>query len=171
MHHTSRHNHHWFTAAVITVSDSAAKGARLDRSGMAVLQALEKRYFHVVGTEIVPDERPQIENALVRWTEQARLVVTTGGTGIAERDVTPDATRAVCYKLVEGLAERMRAESMKHTPFAGLSRAVCGIRGKTLIINVPGSPEGAVESLEAIIEVVPHALELLEGKTEHASRH
>ena len=169
--HTFHQHHHWFTAAVVTVSDSAAKGTRIDRSGMAVAQALEKRYFHVVGTEIVADERPQIENALVRWAEQARLVVTTGGTGIAERDVTPEATRAVCHRLVEGLAERMRAESLKHTPFAALSRAVCGIRGKTLIINLPGSPDGAVESIEAIIDVVPHALELLEGKTEHASRH
>jgi len=171
MHQMAHHQHHWFTAAVITVSDSAAKGTRFDRSGLAVLQALEKRYFHVVGNEVVPDERPQIENALVRWTEHARLIVTTGGTGIAERDVTPEATRAVCHKLVEGLAERMREESLKHTPFASLSRAVCGIRGKTLIVNLPGSPEGAVECLEAIIDVVPHALELLEGKTEHASRH
>ena len=165
------HHHHWFTAAVITVSDSAAKGTRFDRSGPAVLQALEKRFFHVVGTEIVPDEQAQIENALVRWSEQARLVVTTGGTGIAERDITPEATRAVCQRLIEGLAERMRAENVKRTPFAALTRAVCGIRGKTLIINLPGSPDGAVESLESIIDLLPHALELLEGKTEHVTRH
>ena len=165
------HHHHWFTAAVITVSDSAAKGTRFDRSGPAVHQALEKRYFHVIGTEVVPDEQHQIEDALVRWSEQARLVVTTGGTGIAERDITPEATRAVCHRLVEGLAERMRAENMKRTPFAALSRAVCAIRGKTLMINLPGSPEGAIESLESIIDLLPHALELLEGKTEHVTRH
>jgi molybdenum cofactor synthesis domain-containing protein len=171
MSHSSQHHHHWFTAAVITVSDSAATGTRFDRSGPAVLKLLEERHFHVVGSEIVPDEQAQIENALVRWSQQARLVVTTGGTGIAERDITPEATAAVCHRQVEGLAERMRAENMKRTPFAALSRSVCGIRGKTLIVNLPGSPDGATESLESVIDVLPHALELLDGKTEHAGRH
>jgi len=97
-----------------------------------------------------------------------RLIVTTGGTGIAPRDVTPDATVAVCDRLIDGVAERMRAEGRKKTVFAALSRGICGVRGTTLILNLPGSPAGAVESLEAVAELIPHALELLSGKTEHA---
>ena len=98
--------------------------------------------------------------------EEAGLVVTTGGTGIAARDVTPEATRPVCDRLLEGVAERMRFEGKK-TPLAALSRAVCGVRGTSLILNLPGSPSGAVESLEAVIDLLPHALQLLSGKTEH----
>ncbi len=145
------------TAAVLTISDSSARGARADLSGPAVARVLRKRHFSVVATEIVPDERPK-----------ARLVVTTGGTGIAERDVTPEATQAVCNRLLEGVAERMRAEGARKTPLAALSRGVCGIRGKSMILNTPGSPRGAVESLEAVIDLLPHALQLLSGDTEHA---
>ena len=155
------------TAAVLTVSDSVALGSRVDASGPAVAAALESAGFKVAAREIVPDERPVIEAAIRRLAEKAELVVTTGGTGIAERDVTPEATRAVCDRLVEGVSERMRSEGARKTPLAALSRGVCGIRGKTLVLNVPGSPAAATESLAAALEVLPHALELLRGKTKH----
>lgn len=155
------------TAAVLTVSDSSSRGERPDLSGPAVAEALKRRNFQVVVTKIVPDDRIQIEDALMWLTEKARLVVSTGGTGIAGRDVTPEATRSVCERLVEGVAERMRLEGTRNTPFAALSRGVCGIRGHSLILNVPGSPKGAVESLEAVIEIIPHALQLLVGNTKH----
>ena len=155
------------TAAVLTVSDSSARGERADASGPAVADVLTKNNFHVVTTEIVADDRIQIEDAFMRLTEKARLVVSTGGTGIAERDVTPEATRSVSERLVEGIAEQMRLEGLKKTPFAALSRGICGVRGHSLILNVPGSPKGAVESLEAVIEVLPHALQLLSGNTRH----
>jgi len=156
------------TAAVLTISDSSARGERADLSGPALARVLRKRHFSVVATEIVPDERPAIQKMLVRLAGKARLVVTTGGTGIAERDVTPEATQAVCDRLLEGVAERMRAEGARKTPLAALSRGVCGIRGKSMILNTPGSPRGAVESLEAVIDLLPHALQLLSGDTEHA---
>jgi len=119
--------------------------------------------------EIVADEQPAIETALRRLAASAHLVVTTGGTGIAARDVTPEATRAVCTRLVEGISERMRSEGAKKTPLAALSRAVCGICGASLILNLPGSPKAAVESLQAVIELLPHALDLLQGKTSHTN--
>ena len=156
-----------WTAAVLTVSDSCARGERADLSGPAVAEALRKRKFSIVGTEIVSDEQSAIQKAILYWTHEARLVVTTGGTGIAERDVTPEATRSVCERVLEGVAERMRAEGAKKTPFAALSRGVCGVRAKTLILNLPGSPSGAVESLESVIELLPHALQLLSGDTAH----
>jgi molybdenum cofactor synthesis domain-containing protein len=155
------------TAAVVTVSDSCARGEREDRSGPAVVQLLEKLHFSVAAREVVSDDVIQIQNLLIRLAREVPLIVTTGGTGIAARDVTPDATKAVCEKLLDGIAERMRAEGGKKTPFAALSRGVCGVRSKTLILNLPGSPAGAVESLEVIAGLLPHALELLSGKTEH----
>jgi molybdenum cofactor synthesis domain-containing protein len=155
------------TAAVVTVSDSCARGARKDLSGPAVAQLLEKLHFEVVAQEVVPDDNIQIQNLLIRLAREVRFVVTTGGTGIALRDVTPEATLAVSDRLLDGVAERMRSEGIKKTPFAALSRAVCGVRGQALILNLPGSPAGAVESLEAVAGLIPHALELLSGKTEH----
>src|SRR5438874_2142682 len=156
------------TAAVLTVSDSCARGERTDLSGPAVAEALKKGKFSIIATEVVADDQSAIQKSLLRLATNARLVVTTGGTGIAERDVTPEATKAICDRLLEGVAERMRAEGAKKTPFAALSRAVCGIRGKSLILNLPGSPRGAVESLEAVIDMLPHALQLLSGNTEHS---
>ncbi len=156
------------TAAVITVSDSSHKGARADKSGPAVAAALKAKGFEVIATQIVPDVRPKIEAAIKKLARQAQLVVTTGGTGVAPRDVTPEATRAVCDRLVDGIAERMRAEGSKKTPLAALSRGLCGTRGRSLVLNLPGSPAGATESLAAVIELLPHALELLQGKTAHA---
>ncbi|MBI3478396.1 MAG: MogA/MoaB family molybdenum cofactor biosynthesis protein [Acidobacteria bacterium] len=155
------------TAAVLTVSDSCSRGEKTDLSGPAVAQALENRKFRVVVRSVVPDETAAIQEKLIELCRSARLVVTTGGTGVALRDVTPEATRAVCDRLVEGIAEQMRAEGLKKTRFASLSRSVCGTRGTSLILNLPGSPAGAVEALAAVIEVLPHALDLLEGKTEH----
>lgn len=156
-----------YTAAVLTISDSSSRGERPDVSGPALVEVLTKHKYQVVATGVIPDDRTHIENALLQLAEKARLVVSTGGTGLAERDVTPEATRAICDRLVEGVAERMRLEGAKKTPFAALSRGVCGTRGKSLILNVPGSPKGAVECLEAVIDILPHALQLLGGDTEH----
>jgi molybdenum cofactor synthesis domain-containing protein len=154
-------------AAVITVSDSCARGEREDLSGPAVAQALEKRGFVVSVREVVPDNLIQIQNLLIRLAREVRVVVTTGGTGIALSDVTPDATKAVCERLLDGVSERMRSEGIKKTPFAALSRGLCGVRGKVLILNLPGSPKGAVESLEAVADLIPHAVDLLSGNTSH----
>ena len=156
------------TAAIVTVSDSSARGERADLGGPAVAAALEKRNFRIVAREIVADEEAAIRDMLIHLSAQARLVVTTGGTGVALRDVTPEATRAVCDRFLEGVAERMRSEGAKTTKFAALSRALCGVRGASIILNLPGKPSGAVESLEAVIDLIPHALQLLEGDTKHA---
>jgi len=155
------------TAAVLTVSDSSARGERADISGPATADLLRQSGFDVTHQEIVADEQAAIEAALIRLTEQTQLVVTTGGTGIAARDVTPEATRAVCSKLVEGIPERMRSAGAAQTPFAMLSRGLCGVRGRSLILNLPGSPSGAVESLRAVLHILPHAVDLLAGETGH----
>ena len=155
------------TAAVLTVSDSCAHGERADVSGPATADLLRQSGFEVTHQDVVADEQEAIEGALVRLCEHAQLVVTTGGTGIAARDITPEATRAVCSTLIEGIPERMRAEGTAQTPFAMLSRGVCGVRGRSLILNVPGSPNGAVESLRAVLHILPHATDLLAGKTYH----
>jgi molybdopterin adenylyltransferase len=154
-------------AAVITISDSCSRGEKTDLSGPAVAEALQQRGFQILERAVVADDRGTIQEKLIELCGRARLVATTGGTGVAPRDVTPEATRAVCGRLVEGIAERMRAEGMRKTRFAALSRALCGVRGTTLILNLPGSPAGAVESLEAVIDLLPHALELIAGKTGH----
>ena len=156
-----------FTAAVLTVSDSSARGERADLSGPAVAEALIHKEFQVVAREIVPDEQAAIREAILRLAGKARLVVTTGGTGIAERDVTPEATRAICDRVIEGVAERMRLVGARSTPFAALSRGICGVKGKSIILNVPGNPKGAVDSLVAVIDLLPHALQLLAGNTAH----
>ncbi len=155
------------TAAVLTVSDSCSRGEKVDLSGPAVAEALGLRNFQVMVRSVVADERAAIQEKLIELCRSARLVVTTGGTGIAPRDVTPEATSAVCDRLVEGVAERMRLQGIRKTRFAALSRSVCGVRGTSLILNLPGSPAGAVESLEAVVDLLPHALELIAGRTEH----
>ncbi len=154
-------------AAVLTVSDSCSRGEKVDLSGPAVAEALGRRDFQVVARGVVADERAAIQEKLMDLCRSARLVVTTGGTGIAPRDVTPEATRTVCDRLVEGIAEQMRLQGARKTRFAALSRAVCGVRGTSLILNLPGNPAGAVESLESVMDLLPHALELIAGRTEH----
>jgi molybdenum cofactor synthesis domain-containing protein len=148
-------------AVVITVSDSCARGVRQDISGPSITEALGHAGFDVVAQALVPDEQAEIEAAIREAASQAPLVVTTGGTGITTRDVTPEATKAVCGRLLDGLAEQMRADGRSETPFAVLSRGVCGLLGSTLVINLPGSPRGALTSLGSILPVVPHALGLL----------
>jgi molybdenum cofactor synthesis domain-containing protein len=155
------------TAAVLTISDSVAQGQRTDRSGPATAEVLQQHGFDVTQQRAVVDDRNEIEQTLIQLSGQVRLVVTTGGTGISERDVTPDATRAVCSKLIDGIPQKMRADGLASTGFAILSRGVCGVCGKSLILNLPGSPAGAVDSLQSVIEILPHALELLQGKTDH----
>lgn len=154
-----------FTAAVVTVSDRGATGERKDRSGPAVREFLEAAGLVVVTALVVPDDRLGLERIIVDLCAGGHdLVVTTGGTGVSPRDVTPEATRAVIDREVPGMAEAMRAESFKVTPHAMLSRAVCGFMSDTLIINLPGSPRAALECLEVVMPAVPHALELAKGR-------
>jgi molybdenum cofactor synthesis domain-containing protein len=156
-----------FRAAVLTVSDSCARGERNDLSGPAVERALREHHFFVIETRIVADDHGAIQKAIVELARKARLVVTTGGTGVSARDVTPEATRSVCGRMLDGISERMRREGEKRTLFSVLSRGVCGVCGSSLVVNLPGSPAGAVEALEAVIDVLPHAIQILAGKTEH----
>ncbi len=151
-------------AAVITVSDSSFEGSRVDRSGPAVAELLAASGFLVLEQVTVPDEQPMIEEALRGCARRAELVVTTGGTGIAPRDVTPEATRTVCEKLIDGVPELMRDAGREETIYASLSRALCGTVGHSLILNLPGSPRGAVTSLAAVLPLLSHALALLAGE-------
>ena len=158
-------------AAVLTISDSVTAGVRTDRSGPAVRERLEQLGWRVSVVEAIPDEADEISARLAALADggQVSAIFTTGGTGVAERDVTPEATRAAIHREIPGLPELMRARGREATPLAMLSRAVAGTRGRVLIVNLPGSPKGAVESLDAIVEVVPHVLELLRGKTDHVA--
>lgn len=155
------------TAAVLTISDSAFQGKREDLSGPAVVSELLAAGFKVNQKAVLPDEPDQIQQQLKNLCAQVDLIVTVGGTGVAVRDVTPEATLAVIERRVDGIPEKMRAAGAAKTPLAALSRGICGIRGKTLILNLPGSPKAAVESLQAVVEILPHALDLLRGNTEH----
>jgi molybdenum cofactor synthesis domain-containing protein len=154
------------TALVLTASDRSAAGDREDTSGEDVARRLEQLGFRVERM-VVPDDRGRIERALAAAAARHPLIVTTGGTGLTPRDVTPQATLAVIDYEVPGLAEAMRAEGRRHTPMADLSRAVVGVVGRSLIVNVPGSPKGALESIDAIAAVLDHALETLAGPHDH----
>ena len=158
-------------AAVITVSDKGFSGQREDKSGPALVEAL-KEHAVVNETIIVPDERERIEAELVRLADsgQVDLILTTGGTGMAPRDVTPEATLAVVERIVPGIPEAMRAESLRITPNALLSRAAAGIRKSTLIVNLPGSPKAAVECLQVFLPALPHAVETLRGEAYECGR-
>jgi molybdenum cofactor synthesis domain-containing protein len=156
-------------AAVLTVSDSVSGGQKEDRSGPAVRERLQTRGWSVPVAMVLPDEAERIVAWLVHTVESGDVdaIFTTGGTGIAVRDVTPEATQSVIEREIPGLAERMRIEGSKHTPLAALSRGLTGVRRNVLIVNLPGSPQGAVESLDAIVELVPHIVNLLHGETAH----
>ena len=156
------------SALVLTASDRSAAGEREDSAGTAVEERLAGLGF-AVERAVVPDEKPRIEAVLREAATRHLLVLTTGGTGLTPRDVTPQATLAVVDYEVPGLAEAMRAEGRRHTPMADLSRAVVGVRGRALIVNLPGSPRGAIESLNAIVPVLDHALETLAGPFDHGS--
>lgn len=151
--------------AILTISDTASRGARPDKSGPAVRERCVKLGWTVALEEVLPDERAQISARLAALADsgELNLILTTGGTGLGPRDSTPEATSEICKKLVPGLAEVMRERGRQSTPRASLSRAVAGVRGTTLIVNLPGSPKGAVESLDAVAELLPHAADVLRG--------
>jgi len=156
-------------AKILVLSDATAAGRREDRSGPAVRELLESQGWVVKALEVLPDDADRIQATLVAWTEggDCDAIFTTGGTGLGPRDVTPEATQAVVEKQIPGLAELMRAEGVKKTRMAALSRGIVGARKGKLIVNLPGSPRGACESLESVIELLPHAIDLLRGHTEH----
>ena len=160
---------HGYIARVITASDRCYAGTQVDVSGPRVEVMLREAGAQVAKPQVVPDEIDAVSKALREAAAAAHLVVTTGGTGLAARDVTPEATLAVCDRLVPGLAELIRQDGAKHTPFAALGRGVCGAMGSTLILNLPGSPQGAESSLRAVLGLLPHALGLLRGETEHGA--
>ena len=155
--------------AIITVSDSTHQGSRIDRSGPAVAERLLGGLYEITVQHVVPDERQEIAALLQQLVDSATvdLIFTTGGTGLSLRDVTPEATRDIIHREIHGLGELMRAKGREVTLFAPLSRALAGTCGSVLIINLPGSPKGAVESMDAVLELVPHVHDLLHGRTAH----
>jgi molybdopterin adenylyltransferase len=158
---------------ILTLSDRSARGERADASGPALANLIQGEGWSVVRQSLLPDDESAIREILTAWSDSGEIdvVLTTGGTGFAPRDVTPEATRAVIQREAPGLAETMRAASLKVTPHAMLSRIVTGIRGKTLIVNLPGSPKGAVENLQVILPVIPHAIQLLHEDPASESSH
>lgn len=162
-----------YQAAVLTLSDKGSQGLREDKSGPAIVNRLHKVGYEVCETLLLPDDKAQLQTQLIRLADQRQLdlILTTGGTGFAVRDVTPEATLAVADKNVPGIAEYLRAKSLEVTPRAMLSRAVSVIRGKTLIINLPGSPKACEECLDFILAVLPHGLNLLRGEDGECARH
>ena len=158
-------------AAILTMSDKGARGEREDKSGEAIREMLAG-VAEVVHYEVIPDDRGIIQGRLIRLSDELKveLIVTTGGTGVSPRDVTPEATRDVMDRELPGMAEAMRAESLKKTPHAMISRAVCGIRGRTLIVNLPGSPKAVRENLAVVLPAIPHAVEKICGSDAECGR-
>ena len=158
-------------AAVVTISDTCYQKSQLDASGPAVIARLQEKGWTIAATEILPDEMTLIADRLRALADSGEVgaIFTTGGTGIAKRDVTPEAVRMVIEKELPGFGEQMRATGLQHTPLAPLSRSMAGTRGEALIVALPGSPKGAVESLDAIVGLVPHVLRILGGETAHAA--
>ncbi len=157
--------------AILTISDSAANGTREDASGPALHARCQELDWPVVATAIVPDNARAIARELEDWADTflASLILTTGGTGVSARDITPEATRAILEREIPGIAELMRSKGLEQTKFSTLSRAVAGTRKRTLIVNLPGSPQGALHSLQVIEHLVPHVVDLVEGRTDHAA--
>ena len=156
-----------FSAGIITVSDRSSQGVREDSSGPAIAAVLAGIAIDVRQTLIIPDEKDKIKEAIVKWADKENLdlIITTGGTGVSPRDVTPDATLEVIDRQLPGMAEAMRHQSMQITPYAMISRAIAGIRGRALIVNLPGSPKGAKENLNVILPALKHAIEKIKGDT------
>ncbi len=150
---------------ILTVSDRSSRGSRPDSSGPALVEKLAGAGLNVTQTAIVPDEVSEISRVLVEWSDNIGLdlILTTGGTGLSPRDVTPEATMQVITRVIPGMAEVMRAVSLSKTPHAMISRAIAGVRDSTLIINLPGSPKGAIENLEAVLPAIPHAIAKIQG--------
>lgn len=156
--------------AILTLSDKGSKGEREDRSGPAIKEILKAIDADVCYYDVLPDEKDLIKEKLIDYTNKVDLIITTGGTGLSPRDVTPEATREVIEREIPGIPEIMRIEGMKKTPRAMLSRAVAGIRGNTLIINLPGSPAAVRENLQVILDTIPHAIEKIKGDTTECGR-
>jgi molybdenum cofactor synthesis domain-containing protein len=158
--------------AVITVSDSAVAGTREDRSGPALVDRVTQLGWQIAGTKLVIDDVGEIAGAMTELADSGKIdvILSTGGTGLSPRDVTPDAARSLAGREVPGFGEVMRAKGRASTPFAALSRSGAYTRGASLIVTLPGSPRGAVESLEAVMDLIPHAVNLLHGRTEHDAK-
>lgn len=152
-------------AAILTISDKGHRGERTDTSGPALAAWLADRSIQIAATKIVPDDSATISATLIEWADMLRydLILTTGGTGVSPRDITPEATRAILDREIPGIGEAMRAASLSKTPYAILSRATAGIRAQSLIVNLPGSPKGAIENLEAVWTAIPHAVQKIQG--------
>ncbi|VAX28172.1 Molybdopterin adenylyltransferase [hydrothermal vent metagenome] len=159
-----------FRAAVLTLSDKGARGERVDESGRILREMLGQARIEVVQYEVIPDDRDILKERLINLSGKVDLIVTTGGTGLSPRDITPDVTLEVIEREVPGIAEAMRSEGLKQTPRAMLSRAVAGARGECLIINLPGSPKAVREGIEVVLDVIPHALEKLKGSEKECAR-
>lgn len=158
------------TVAVLTMSDKGSKGEREDSSGPLIKDMLKGIGAEVKHYEILPDEKELIKEKLIKYSKEVDLIITTGGTGLSPRDVTPEATLEVIDRQVPGIAEAMRSEGLKKTSRAMLSRAVAGVKGRSLIINLPGSPKAVKENLAVILDVIPHAIEKLKGDTKECAR-
>ena len=161
-------------AGILTISDKGSQGQRQDKSGEVIREILSSLDSRIAKYEVVPDEADIIADKLTQWADKGKidLILTTGGTGLAQRDTTPEATLSILDKVAPGFTEAMRAETAKITPYAILSRAVAGVRGKCLIINLPGSPKAVRECLEVVLPAIPHAIEIIKGEvTEHTATH